>query len=54
VLVFTATKYLFQLFTDWMPFLPPNQQHQSTEGSITGFYNGSLQDLRLLNQNQTT
>jgi len=20
-------------FTDWMPFLPPNQQHQSTEGT---------------------
>jgi len=20
-------------FTGWMPFLPPNQQHQSTEGS---------------------
>jgi len=23
------------LFTSWMPFLPPNQQHQSTEGNIT-------------------
>jgi len=22
-----------QFFTGWMPFLPPNQQHQSTEGS---------------------
>ena len=22
-------------FTGWMPFLPPNQQHQSTEGSST-------------------
>jgi len=21
-----------QFFTDWMPFLPPNQQRQSTEG----------------------
>jgi len=21
-----------QFFTGWMPFLPPNQQHQSTEG----------------------
>jgi len=21
------------IFTGWMPFLPPNQQHQSTEGS---------------------
>jgi len=20
-------------FTGWMPFLPPNQQHQSTEGN---------------------
>jgi len=20
------------VFTGWMPFLPPNQQHQSTEG----------------------
>ena len=24
-----------QFFTGWMPFLPPNQQHQSTEGSTT-------------------
>ena len=23
-----------QFFTGWMPFLPPNQQHQSTEGII--------------------
>jgi len=22
----------FSFFTGWMPFLPPNQQHQSTEG----------------------
>jgi len=22
------------VFTDWMPFLPPNQQRQSTEGNI--------------------
>jgi len=22
-------------FTDWMPFLPPNQQYQSTEGNLT-------------------
>jgi len=22
-------------FTGWMPFLPPNQQHQSTEGNIS-------------------
>jgi len=21
-------------FTGWMPFLPPNQQHQSTEGIV--------------------
>jgi len=24
-----------QFFTGWMPFLPPNQQHQSTEGKRT-------------------
>jgi len=23
-----------QFFTGWMPFLPPNQQHQSTEGTM--------------------
>jgi len=23
------------VFTHWMPFLPPNQQHQSTEGTST-------------------
>jgi len=23
-----------QFFTGWMPFLPPNQQRQSTEGKI--------------------
>jgi len=23
-------------FTGWMPFLPPNQQRQSTEGTNTG------------------
>jgi len=23
-----------QFFTGWMPFLPPNQQRQSTEGTI--------------------
>jgi len=23
-------------FTSWMPFLPPNQQHQSTEGTTHG------------------
>jgi len=23
-----------KFFTGWMPFLPPNQQHQSTEGTI--------------------
>jgi len=22
-------------FTGWMPFLPPNQQHKSTEGKAT-------------------
>jgi len=22
------------IFTDWMPFLPPNQQRQSTEGQL--------------------
>jgi len=27
----TSTPPLF--FTGWMPFLPPNQQRQSTEGS---------------------
>jgi len=21
-------------FTGWMPFLPPNQQHQTTEGNL--------------------
>jgi len=26
----TSTSLLF--FTGWMPFLPPNQQRQSTEG----------------------
>ena len=25
-----------QSFTGWMPFLPPSQQHQSTEGRVTG------------------
>ena len=25
-----------QFFTGWMPFLPPNQEHQSTEGSVPG------------------
>jgi len=25
--------HTIQFFTGWMPFLPPNQQHQSTEGS---------------------
>jgi len=24
-----------QFFTGWMPFLPPNQQCQSTEGKLT-------------------
>jgi len=24
----------FRFFTDWMPFLPPNQQHQNTEGIV--------------------
>jgi len=24
------------VFTGWMPFLPPNQQRQSTEGNVTG------------------
>jgi len=28
----TSTPPLF--FTGWMPFLPPNQQRQSTEGII--------------------
>jgi len=23
-----------QFFTGWMPFLPPNQQHQSTDNTI--------------------
>ena len=34
-----------QFFTGWMPFLPPNQQRQSTEGTVSyyskiqiGFY----------------
>jgi len=26
-------------FTGWMPFLPPNQQHQSTEGTALTFNN---------------
>ena len=25
-------------FTDWMPFLPPNQQRQSTEGTFCSRY----------------
>jgi len=25
------------VFTGWMPFLPPNQQHQSTEGLLLYF-----------------
>jgi len=28
-----------QFFTGWMPFLPPNQQHQSTEGKFWGIIN---------------
>jgi len=28
-----------QFFTDWMPFLPPNQQRQSTEGKLTTMSN---------------
>jgi len=26
-------------FTGWMPFLPPNQQYQSTEGQLHFFIN---------------
>jgi len=29
----SAHLYHPPFFTGWMPFLPPNQQHQSTEGS---------------------
>jgi len=25
-------------FAGWMPFLPPNQQHQSTEGISASFF----------------
>ena len=28
----TSTVPHHSVFTGWMPFLPPNQQHQSTEG----------------------
>ena len=28
----SAPRSTTQFFTGWMPFLPPNQQHQSTEG----------------------
>jgi len=28
----------FVFFTSWMPFLPPNQQRQSTEGSYQHYY----------------
>jgi len=31
-----ATHYSF--FTGRMPFLPPNQQHQSTEGTFLNIY----------------
>jgi len=27
-----ASTSQLKFFTGWMPFLPPNQQHQSTEG----------------------
>jgi len=27
-----------QVFTGWMPFLPPNQQRQSTEGKISAWF----------------
>jgi len=30
-----ASTPLLSFFTGWMPFLPPNQQHQSTEGNST-------------------
>jgi len=30
------------VFTDWMPFLPPNQQRQSTEGMTYQWNNVSL------------
>ena len=30
-----------QFFTGRMPFLPPNQQHQSTEGIITAVNNNN-------------
>jgi len=29
-----ASTSLLKFFTGWMPFLPPNQQCQSTEGSV--------------------
>jgi len=27
-------QYLTSVFTGWMTFLPPNQQHQGTEGTL--------------------
>jgi len=30
----TTSAATTQFFTGWMPFLPPNQQHKSTEGNI--------------------
>jgi len=30
-----ASTPLLSFFTGWMPFLPPNQQRQSTEGNST-------------------
>ena len=32
-----GNKYWPKFFTDRMPFLPPNQQHQSTEGNYYYF-----------------
>ena len=31
-----------QFFTGWMPFLPPNQQRQSTEGTDTHLESGKM------------
>jgi len=32
------TPTTYQVFTGWMPFLPPNQQRQSTEGILFEVY----------------
>jgi len=37
-----------QLFTDWMPFLSPNQQCQSTEGKCPGSYDIIIKETLLV------